>query len=201
MPLAQKELDVAKRRLASSKLEGRTYSGSIEVKDPWVYFDTAVLAATAGILTLFSSVATAARSLTNYPYKELPQGQAFDIHALRVAYYGHAPMADATQQLFLDWINKAVLTIQIQNKVPIYERNLGSMIGGQVQIVTAPAVTVNSKNLSQWTAATVVRFKKKIELDQKTQWLVNIIQDATANAALTGDYLRVEAIGRLTAQL
>jgi hypothetical protein len=201
MPLAQKELDVAKRRLASSKLEGRTYSGSIEIKDPWVYFDTAVLAALAGTLTLFSSVATVARSLTNYPYKELPQGQAFDIHALRVAYYGHALMADVTQQLLMDWINKAVLTIQIQNKVPIYERNLGSLIGGQVQVVTAPAVTVNSKNLTSWTASTVVRFKRKIELDQKTQWLVNIIQDAAANAALTGDYLRVEAIGRLTAQL
>jgi hypothetical protein len=201
MPISQKELDVAKRRLASQKLEGRTYSGSIEIKDPWVYFDTAVLAHLTGVLVLFSSVATAARSLTNYPYKELPQGQAFDIHALRVSYYGHALMADATQQLLLDWMNKAVLNIQIQNKVPIYERNLAAVIGGQIQVVTAPAVTVNSQNLSKWQGSTVIRFKRKIELDQKTQWQVNILQDAAANAALDGDYLRVETIGRLTAQL
>jgi Tfp pilus assembly protein FimT len=110
-------------------------------------------------------------------------------------------MADATQQLLLDWMNKAVLNIQIQNKVPIYERNLAAVIGGQIQVVTAPAVTVNSQNLSKWQGSTVIRFKRKIELDQKTQWQVNILQDAAANAALDGDYLRVETIGRLTAQL
>jgi hypothetical protein len=201
MPLSQKEVSMAQHRLASQKLEGRTYSGSIEVKDPWVYWDSIVLAAVAGTLTFFSSAVVAAKHLSNYGYKELPTGQAFDVHALRIAYYGHALMADATQQLFLDWINTSTLEFRIENKVPLYERNLGSMFGGQVQAVTAPAVTVNSKNLSQWTASTVVRFKKKIELDQKTQWKINIQQNAAANAALNGDILRVEAIGRLTAQL
>jgi hypothetical protein len=201
MPLSQKQIDTARRRLAASKLEGRTYSGSIEIRDPWVYHDTLVLAHLTGPLVLFSNATTVARSLTNYPYKVLPQGQAFDIHALRVCYYAHAPAADATQQLFLDWINRTVLNLQISNKQPTYERNLGSLVGGQVQIVTAPAATVNSQNLSKWQASTIVRLKQKIEVDQNIQWMVNILQDAGANAALDGDYLRVEAIGRLTAQL
>lgn len=201
MPLSTKEMGIAQHRLASQKLEGRTYSGSIEVKDPWVYYDTLVLAATAGTLTLFSSAVVVAKHLSNYGYKELPTGQAFDVHALRVAYYGHALMADATQQLLLDWLNTCTMEFRIENKVPLYERNLGSLIGGQVQVITAPAATINSKNLTQWTASTVVRFKKKIELDQKTQWKVQVQQNAAANAALSGDFLRVEAIGRLTAQL
>jgi hypothetical protein len=190
-----------KRREVSDKLEGRTYSGSVEVKDPWPYYDTFVLDATAGPTILFNNSSSRARSLSNYPYQQLPSGQAFDVSSIRVSYYSHAPMVDATQQLFLDFINRAVLQIQINNKVPAYERNLGSLIGGQVQAVISPAATYASRNMTAWTANTVVRFRKKIQLDQTTQWTVNILKDAANNAAITGDYLRVEMIGRLTARL
>jgi hypothetical protein len=95
----------------------------------------------------------------------------------------------------------AVLQVVINNKVPTYERTLAGLIGGQLQVITAPAVTVNSQILSKWQADTVVHFKKAIKLDQTVQWTVNILKDAANAASLTGDYLRVEMIGRLTAQL
>ena len=190
-----------KRRQVSQKLEGRTYSASVEVKDPWVYYDTYVLDAAASPTVLFNNASSKARSLSNYQYQQLPSGQAFDVEGMRVSYYGHALMADATQQLLIDFLNKSIVQIQINNKVPSYERNLGALIGGQMQAVTAPAVTVNSRNLSVWTGNTIVRFKKKISLDQSTQWTVNIVKDAAPNAALTADYLRIEMMGRLTAQL
>jgi len=190
-----------KRRDVSSKLEGRTYAAAVEVKDPWAYYDTYVLDAAASPTVLFNNSSAKARSLSNYQYQQLPTGQAFDVAALRVSYWGHAAEADADQLSLITFLNKAVLQIQINNKVPTYERNLGALIGGQVHVVTAPAVTVNSRNLSVWTGNTVVRFKKKISLDQSTQWIVTILKDAANAAALTGDYLRVEMIGRLTAQL
>lgn len=192
----------AGRRNAAKSLEGRTFSDKKEVRDPYVYFDTYVLDAVATPTVLFNNGNSAkARSLTNYPYQTLPSGQSFDIYGLRVAYYGHALMADATQQLLLDFMAKTVLQIQITNKVPTYERSLDSLFGGQIHVVTAPAVTVGSRNLSVWTGDTVVRFKKKIYLDQTVQCNTNLLKDAAPNAALTGDYLRIEWIGRQTSLL
>lgn len=186
---------------ADSKLEGRTYSKSMEVRDPFCYYDTHVLDATTSPTVLFNNSSAKARSLSNYQYQQLPAGQAFDVYALRIAYFASTAFADATQLLLTTWLNKAVLQVQINNKVPTYERNVGSLIGGQMHVVTAPAVTVNSRNLSIWTGNTVVKFKKKIQLDQQTQWTVNLLKDVANNAALTGDYLRVEMIGRLTSKL
>ena len=201
MPIATQEQLSANRRNIASKLEGKTYSASVEVKDPWAYYDTYVLDAAVPPTILFNNAAAKARSLCNYQYQQLPSGQAFDITAMRVCYFAHAALADVDQLALITFLAKSVLQVQINNKVPQYERNIGSLIGGQIHAVTAPAVTVNSRNLSVWTGDTVVRFKKKIALDQTTQWTVNILKDAANAAALTGSYLRVEMIGRLTAQL
>lgn len=201
MPIATQEQLAATRRNIASKLDGKTYSASVEVKDPWVYYDTYVLDAATSPSILFNNAAAKARSLSNYQYQQLPSGQAFDIYGLRVSFWAIAAISDVDQLALTTFLAKSVLQVAINNKVPQYERNLASLIGGQVHAVTAPAVTVNSKNLSTWNADTVVRFKKKIALDQTTQWTVTILKDAANAANLTGSYLRVEMIGRLTAQL
>jgi len=190
-----------KRRNVSAKLEGQTYSGSVEVKDPWVYYDTYVLDAATSPTVLFNNSTAKVRSLSNYSYQQLPSGQAFDIFGLRVSYFSITALSDVALLALTTFLNKSVIQVQINNKVPQYERNIASCIGGAVQVVTAPAVTVNSQLLTKYTADTLVRFKKRIKLDQTTQWTVNILKDAANAAALTGDYLRVEMIGTLTAQL
>lgn len=190
-----------KKEATSAKLENQTYSGSVEVKDPWVYYDTYVLDASASPTVLFNNSSSKARSLSNYQYQQLPNGQAFDIWGLRISYWGAAAYTDVIMLAFTTFLAKAVLQVVINNKVPTYERNIGALLGGAVQVVTAPAVTVNSQNLSKWTADTLVHFKKRIKLDQSTQWTVNILKDAANAASLTGDYLRVEMIGVLTARL
>lgn len=198
-PLAVME---AERRKAMESLEGRTFSNKKDVRDPFVYFDTYTLDHLATPTVLFNNGNSAkARSLTNYPYQTLPAGQSFDIYGLRVSYKGHALVADATQQLILDFFATTVLQIQIVNQVPKYERALDALFGGQIHAVTAPAVTVNSRNLTTWTGDTVVRFKKKIYLDQTVQCTVNLLKDAAPNAALDADLLRVEWIGRQTSLL
>ena len=192
---------MTKRENVQSKLENKTYSASVEVKDPWVYYDTYTLDASASPTILFNNSTAKNRSLSNYQYQQLPSGQAFDIQAMRISYWAHAALDDAGQLAFTTFLAKSVLQVQINNKVPTYERNLAALIGGQVHAVTAPAVTVNSRNLSVWTGDTVVKFKNKISLDQTTQWTINILKDAANAAALTGDYVRVEMMGILTARL
>lgn len=192
---------VQARISADNKLEGRTYSEKMEVRDPWTYYDTYVLDAATSPTILFNNSSSKALSLSNYQYQQLPAGQAYDVYGLRVSYYASTAFSDVTALLWTTFINKAVMQFVINNKVPTFERNIGAIIGGAVQIITAPAVTVNSQVLSKWTADTVVKFKKKIELDQQTQWTVKILKDVANNAALTGDYLRVELIGRLTSKL
>jgi hypothetical protein len=190
------------RRKAAASLNGKTYSDKKDVRDPWVYYDTYTLDASAAPTVLFNNGSSAkARSLTNYPFQTLPTGQSFDIQGLRVSYSAHALMADATHQLLLTFLAKTVIQVQIVNKQPSYERTLAGLIGGQMQIATAPAVTVNSQNLSKWTADTVVHFKKKIYLDQTVQCNVNILKDVAPDAALTGDFLRFEWLGRFTSLL
>jgi hypothetical protein len=191
----------AKRHATSARLSGKTYSSSVEIKDPWIYYDTYVLDAAAPPTILFNNAAAKARSLCNYQYQQLPSGQSFDVYGLRLSYYGHAPEVDADVQTLFTFLNQAVLQVQINNKVPSYERNIGALIGGAIHVVTAPAVTVASQSLAKWTGDTLVHFNKKILLDQTTQWTVNILKDSANVAAQTGDYLRVEMIGRLTAQL
>jgi len=187
-----------KRVVKPSALEGRSFDDTI--RDPFVYFDTYVLAAGGGTITLFNNSANSGKTAaqTNYSFQQLPSGQAFDIQGIRVSYYAHALMADATQQLFLDWCNTCVFELHITNLTAVYQRPLASLLGGQVQAVTAPAVTVNSKNLSSWTADTVIRFKNKVYVDQQVQATVDLVQMAAPNAALSGDYLRVEWLGRRT---
>jgi len=188
-------------RKVSEKFTGKTYGGETDVRNPYVYYDTYTLDAAATPAVLFNNAAAKVLSLSNYPYQQLPSAQSFDVTGLRVSYKAHALMADATQQLLLDFLNACTLRIVITNKVASYERNLAALIGGQIQAVTAPAVTVNSRNLSQWTGNTVVKFKQKIFLDSQTPWTVRIEKDAAPNAALTADLLRVEMIGRLEIQV
>lgn len=192
---------ITKREAVSAKLDNKTYSAAVEVKDPWVYYDTYTLDASASPTILFNNSSAKARSLSNYQYQQLPSGQAFDIYGLRVSFWGSAAQSDVDMLAMTAFFAKSVLQVQINNKVPQYERNLAALLGGQVSVVTAPAVTVNSQNLTKWNADTVVRFKKKINLDQTTQWTVNILKDAANAANLTGSYLRVEMIGCLTARL
>jgi hypothetical protein len=195
------EAVLTKREAVSAKLDNKTYSAAVEVKDPWVYYDTYTLDASASPTILFNNSSAKARSLSNYQYQQLPSGQAFDIYGLRVSFWGSAAQSDVDMLAMTTFFAKAVLQVQINNKVPQYERNLAALLGGGVSVVTAPAVTVNSQNLTKWNADTVVRFKKKINLDQTTQWTVNILKDAANAANLTGSYLRVEMIGCLTARL
>jgi hypothetical protein len=195
------EAVITKREQVSAKLDNKTYSAAVEVKDPWVYYDTYTLDASASPTILFNNSSAKARSLSNYQYQQLPSGQAFDIDGLRVSFWGSAAQSDVDMLAMTTFFAKAVLQVQINNKVPQYERNLAALLGGGVSVVTAPAVTVNSQNLTKWNADTVVRFKKKINLDQTTQWTVNILKDAANAANLTGSYLRVEMIGCLTARL
>ena len=195
------EAVITKREAVSAKLDNKTYSAAVEVKDPWVYYDTYTLDASASPTILFNNSSAKARSLSNYQYQQLPSGQAFDIYGLRVSFWGSAAQSDVDMLAMTAFFAKAVLQVQINNKVPQYERNLAALLGGGVSVVTAPAVTVNSQNLTKWNADTVVRFKKKINLDQTTQWTVNILKDAANAANLTGSYLRVEMIGCLTARL
>jgi hypothetical protein len=194
-------VEQALSRKAGLKLEGKTYGTETDKRDPFTYYDTYVLDAAVPPAVLFNNAAAKVLSLSNYPYQQLPSGQSFDVHGLRVSYYSHALQADATQQLMLDFLNQCVLQVQIVNKVPSYERNVAALIGGQIQGVTAPAVTVGSRNLSIWTGNTLIKFKEKIFLDRQTPWMVRLLKDAPNNAALTGDYLRVEMIGTLILQV
>lgn len=194
-------VEQALSRKAGLKLEGKTYGTETDKRDPFTYYDTYVLDAAVPPAVLFNNAAAKVLSLSNYPYQQLPSGQSFDVHGLRVSYYSHALQADATQQLMLDFLNNCVLQVQIVNKVPSYERNVAALIGGQIQAVTAPAVTVGSRNLSIWTGNTLIKFKEKIFLDRQTPWAVRLLKDIPNNAALTGDYLRVEMIGTLILQV
>jgi hypothetical protein len=191
----------AQRASAQNRLKNKTYSNAIEVRDPWVYFDTYTLDAATADTELFNNAAAKARHLSNYPYQQIPMGQAFDISGLRVSYFGHAAHDDTAHLALLTFLNGTSIELQVHGKVPVYQRNLAAMFGGQIQVLTAPAVTVNSRNLSVWTGNTVVKLKEKVYLDENARCKVTIIKNAANAAALTGDFLRVEWIGCLTGLL
>jgi hypothetical protein len=194
-------VEQSKARKIAQKFDGKTYGSETDIRNPYTYYDTYVLDHGTSPTTLFNNASAKNLSLSNYPYQQLPNGQSFDVTGLRVSYYSHALQDDATQQLMIDFLNSTVLQVQIVNKVPSFERNVAALIGGQMHVVTAPAVTVNSRNLTVWAGNTLIRFKEKIYLDRQTPWFVKIQKDAANNAALDGDFLRVEMIGRLEIQV
>jgi hypothetical protein len=190
------------RRNAQQDLSGKSFSNKKDIRDPFVYFDTATLAHAAATIVLFNNGSSSKNlSISNYPFQALPTGQSFDIHNIRLSYTSHAPMVDATQQYLLTWLACAVLQIGLINQAPKYERTLAGLIGGQTHAILSPAATYASRNMTSWTADTVVSLKKKIYIDQNVQLQIKILQDAAANAALDGDLVRLELIGRQTTLL
>lgn len=192
-----KTAQAVSRKRAAAALEGKTYGSQKERKSPWVYFDTYILAAAAGKVTLFNNSTSRAQDLSNYQYQQVPQGQAFDIVAMQLQYVGHAALDDAALNNFILWANQATIELTIANKVPHYQNNLLLAIGGAMAVLTAPAVTVNSKILSNYNANGIIPFAKKIQLDQGTKFTVDINQTIANAAGLTGDKLRVGLIGNL----
>lgn len=188
---------VQSRRRAASQLEGKTYGSQKEVKAPWVYYDTYVLAAAAGKVTLFNNSASRAEDLSNYQYQQIPQGQSFDISAMQIQYIGSALKTDVMLNNLILWMNQAVIEVVVANKTPTYQNNLGCAIGGALLIRTAPAVTVNSNFGSNYNANGIVVFGKKIMLDQGTKFTVDLKQTIANDAGLTGDKLKISLIGKL----
>jgi hypothetical protein len=185
------------RKRAQATLEGKTYGSQKEIKSPWIYFDTFILAAAAGKVTLFNNSASRSEDLSNYQYQQIPQGQAFDIFAMQLQYIAHAAQDDAALTALILWMNQATIEISVANKTPTYQNNLAVAMGGALLVMTAPAVTVNSKILSNYNANGIIPFQKKIQLDQGTKFTVDIKQTIANAAALTGDKLRVALIGKL----
>jgi len=185
------------RRKAAAQLEGKTYGSQKEVKAPWIYYDTYVLAAAAGKVTLFNNSASRSEDLSNYQYQQIPQGQAFDIMAMQLQYVASALKTDAMLNNLVLWMNQAVIEISVANKTPSFQSNLALALGGAMFLRTAPAVTVNSGFMSNYNANGIIPFQKKIYLDQGTKFTVDIKQTIANDAGLTGDKLRVGLIGKL----
>jgi hypothetical protein len=185
------------RKRAQSTLEGKTYGSQKEVKAPWIYFDTYILAAAAGKVTLFNNSASRAEDLSNYQYQQIPQGQAFDIVAIQLQYVGSALKTDVMLNNMILWMNQATIELSIANKTPHFQCNLALAMGGAFFVQTAPAVTVNSKFMSNYNANGIISLQKKIQLDQGTKFTFDIKQTIANDAGLTGDKLKVGLIGRL----
>jgi hypothetical protein len=185
------------RRKAASQLEGKTYGSQKEVKSPWTYYDTYILAAAAGKVTLFNNSVSRAEDLSNYQYQQIPQGQAFDIMAMQLQYIGSALKTDVMLNNLVLWMNQAVIEVVVANKTPTFQSNLALALGGAMFLRTAPAVTVNSGFMSNYNANGIIPFQKKIYLDQGTKFTVDIKQTIANDAGLTGDKLRVGLIGKL----
>jgi hypothetical protein len=180
---------------AAERLSGKSYGGKIVVDNPWVYYDTYVLAAAGGVSTLFNNAAPRARYLSNYPFQFLPKGQAFDIYGFRFHYFSITAASDVNMLAILKWLNQTVVNVAVNNLTPQYEQNLADAFGGALHIVTAPAVTVNSQVQSKWQANGNIVLKKPILVDENVQFLATFTEGAANVAGMTGDYMRVEAVG------
>jgi len=185
------------RKRAQSTLEGKTYGSQKEVKAPWIYFDTYVLAHAAGKTTLFNNSQSRAEDLSNYQYQQIPQGQAFDIVAIQLQYIGAVLKTDVMLNNLVLWMNQATIELVVANKTPHYQNNLALAVGGAFFVQTAPAVTVNSKFMSNYNANGIIALQKKIQLDQGTKFTFDIKQTIAPDAGLDGDKLKVGLVGRL----
>jgi hypothetical protein len=124
---------------------------------------------------------------TNGKSDRVPTNQKWQLWKLYVIYQAIAARDDAGIQLILNQYRTVLLTYRIENLDVIWQVPMSYFLSG-MQLISAPAVTVNSKYPSNLVMA-CWELKVPIVLEENTIGFLNYTPTVASGAALVGDFV------------
>lgn len=125
---------------------------------------------------------------TNNKGDRVPTQQKWYLWNLEITYQAPAAMADATIQAALDFFRTTLLSFKIENLDTMFSAPI-SYFRPALQIISAPAVTVNSKFAMQDVTAARKELKVPEVLEQNAVWHLDIDQTAASAGAIDNHFL------------
>lgn len=124
---------------------------------------------------------------TNIESNTVPSDQKFGFSKLSVIYAASAIRNDAGYQLILDYLRSATLRFNIDSKADMFRVPMWKWMGA-MQVVTAPAATINTTfPMPMYTA--IWEIKVPLILQALTVFKLILEPQAASGAALNGDRL------------
>jgi hypothetical protein len=122
--------------------------------------------------------------------ESIPSSQKWELSELRLNYLAVEPRTDAEIQLMLNYFRTTTFRCIINSKDDMFRLPLWKFFGSP-QMVSAPAVTVNSR-YPQAMFTGVMELKIPIVLESLTDWEVKVEPLVASDAALNLDFITFE---------
>lgn len=189
------------RKEALERLSIGTYGTEGDVLD-WTYWDEEILAAATLTQRLFTvQLGGAGKTLaqTNLTTAgQIPQGQKFDVMALKLFYTTSGAKATADVQTWYSMLANTTMSIKLQNKETMGQWTLQEILGMPTQFALTPTVAGDNIPVNLPKYPGIFPLNKKITLAALTPFEVTIVHHVAPGAALNGDSLKVGLSGILT---
>lgn len=125
---------------------------------------------------------------TNNKGDRVPTRQKWYLWALRITYQSPIVIPDATEQLVYDFMRLTLITFKIENLDTMFSAPL-SMFPVIMQVMQAPAVTVNSHFAMMDQPDARKEFKVPLVLEENAVWGLQIDQTAASGGALDNSFM------------
>lgn len=189
------------RRDALLKTQVGSY-GTEGDKLDWSYWDEALVAAATLVHRLFTNpLGAGGKTLdqTNLTQAgQIPQGQLFDVRAIKLLYTSAGAKATADLQSLFTLFARSTVSIKLQNKESMGQWTLQEIMGDALQFALTPTVAGDNISQPQPKFHGIFPLNIPIILAALTPFEVTLTHHAAPNAALANDRLRISLAGKLT---
>jgi len=183
-----------------NRLQRGTFGSGGEKLD-WSYWDTFVLSTATSVFRLFvNPLGAGGKTLsdTNMTSSgQMPQGQHFTIHALKLFYIGNAAAATADVNTYYAYLRATTLEFIIPGKYTVGQWTLMELMGASSLFALTPTAAGDNIPLIQPRFHGVFPLNTPITLAALTPFEVQVTCQVASGAALDGDRLCVSLNGKL----
>lgn len=125
---------------------------------------------------------------TNNKGDRVPAKQKWYLWQLMITYQAPAALPDATIQLLYDFLRLTLISFKIENLDTMFSAPL-SYFRPHLQIMQAPAVTVNSHFAIQDNKEAAKEFRVPLVLEENAVWSLQLVQTAASAGGLDNHFL------------
>jgi hypothetical protein len=189
------------RKDALDRVGVGTYGTEGDVLD-WTYYDEEVIAVATLTTRLFTTpLGSGGKTLdqTNLTQAgQIPQGQLFDVRAIKIMYTSGAVKATAGVQELYTLLTRTTLSIKLGNKETMGQWTIQELLGANTLIALTPTAAGDNITIIQPKYHGVFPLNQKIVLAALTPFEVTVVHHVAPGATTATDRMKVCLSGILT---